>query len=490
MINRGWKMLDAAGALSAGLSIAAGCAPPPRTDAAGSDTQGEASFLTVAPAGALCIRVTATPSSGSAVVQTFSTTSGASTANFSLGTLAPGSYTFTADAFGVACASIGSNQPIDKADPVAATIRAGVVTALAFTFRPLDVVSASANFVPNVVGLAGGGFESFALTDTGLDAWGELGSTVPVAVVGLSAVSAAASGNSHACAIRASDQTVWCWGSNSFGQIGPAVAMGGFSSTPVQVALPGIKASLIAAGTNHTCAYSSSTFTVYCRGFNGDGELGNNSTVNSSTPVVALANTPIRTLSATQSFTIAAGGDGTHLGWGSNANGQIGDSNLANHLVPVAVTDPTVQMVAAGGFHACSLHDDGSVWCWGRNDSGQLGDGTSLSRTTAAQVSLPVAAKVVTTGLQHTCALLFDGRVACWGYNFDGEIGDLTSTDRLNPTFVGLGGDTGQKLATGGDHNCVYTTTSLSVLCWGMNAFGQIGDGTLDAAFGPTKVAF
>jgi alpha-tubulin suppressor-like RCC1 family protein len=79
-------------------------------------------------------------------------------------------------------------------------------------------------------------------------------------------------------------------------------------------------------------------------------------------------------------------------------------------------------------------------------------------------------------GAFHSCALKTDGTVVCWGYNFNGQLGDGSTTARLSPTAVpALGGVAA--LAAGDYHSCALKTDGTA-RCWGYNASGQLGDGS------------
>ena len=85
--------------------------------------------------------------------------------------------------------------------------------------------------------------------------------------------------------------------------------------------------------------------------------------------------------------------------------------------------------VSAGWRHTCAILGDGTVRCWGENEFGQLGDGTTTSRTTPVPVSGITGAAGVTAGWwHHSCALLGDGSVRCWGVNEWGQLGNGTTT--------------------------------------------------------------
>lgn len=93
----------------------------------------------------------------------------------------------------------------------------------------------------------------------------------PVAVIGLSAVTAIATEGWHTCAL-AIDGTAKCWGSNSYGQLGDSTTAD--RSTPVAVAGLG-PVTAIATGGYHTCAFVSDG--IKCWGANSSGQLGDGS---------------------------------------------------------------------------------------------------------------------------------------------------------------------------------------------------------------------
>jgi alpha-tubulin suppressor-like RCC1 family protein len=96
-----------------------------------------------------------------------------------------------------------------------------------------------------------------------------------------------------------------------------------------------------------------------------------------------------------------------------NANCQ---SSITDQLV-------NVSQVAVGGF-ACVVRQ-GAAKCWGPNNVGQLGDGTMVANNPLA-TSTAISANVtgVTVGDNHACALLMDGTVLCWGQDTSGQLGD------------------------------------------------------------------
>ncbi len=92
--------------------------------------------------------------------------------------------------------------------------------------------------------------------------------------------------------------------------------------------------------------------------------------------------------------------------------------------------------VAAGGYHSLALRNDGTVWSFGNNANGELGDGTTLNRSTAAQVSGLSGIVGIAAGEQFSMALASDGTVFSWGRNTDGQLGDGTTENRLTPVAI------------------------------------------------------
>ena len=278
----------------------------------------------------------------------------------------------------------------------------------------------------------------------------------------------------HTCAVKA-DGSVRCWGANGNGQLGDVT----FTNRTTPVPVPGIKdATAVAAGDVHTCAQLA-TATVICWGANADGQLGDGTVAQrskASLSVSGLSN--VVAIGSGAAHSCAVLGNGTVSCWGRNTSGQLGNGTTKGQLKAGAVSNLTNAIaVAGGGAHTCALLADGSVKCWGDNAAGQLGLGTTAPQLSpGAAVALAGPAVAIAAGGSHTCALLSDGTAQCWGLNDAGQLGDGTLEQRTVPTPVsGLAG--GVAIESGARFTCARLATGI-VSCWGRNAAGQLGDGT------------
>jgi alpha-tubulin suppressor-like RCC1 family protein len=295
-------------------------------------------------------------------------------------------------------------------------------------------------------------------------------------------------GMAHSCALTATG-AVLCWGNNYYGQLGDGTTTDRSTPTPVAGLATGVAA--VVAGEFHTCAVTT-LGGVLCWGANGPGQLGDGTTTNRSTPTpVSGLGSGVAAIAAGGTHTCALSLIGAVVCWGYNTYGQLGDGTWTDRLTPTAVSGLAsgVVVVAAGEGHTCAVTAVGGVLCWGHNTSAQLGDGTTTNRSTPTAVSgLGSGVVTLAAGSLHTCAVTAAGGVVCWGYNTSGQLGDGTTTRRLTPTAVsGLGsGVTG--VAALWDHNCALTAAG-GVLCWGSNDYGQLGDGTTTNRSTPTAVS-
>ena len=318
-------------------------------------------------------------------------------------------------------------------------------------------------------------------------------------------------GGSHTCALDYRGKA-YCWGKNSYGRLGNNSTSD--SSTPVAVApgaIPaGVDLTQISAGI-HTCTLASD-FKAYCWGDNSSGQLGNNSTTNSSVPVAVTqgaipASVNLTQISVGSWHTCALGSDSKAYCWGNGDSGQLGNNSTSDSSTPVAVSQGSIPAginfthISAGYAHTCALGSDHKAYCWGRNNSGQLGNGTggnwgdkSLTPVAVAQGAIPnnVNLTQISTGDDHTCVLGSDSKAYCWGDNSSGQLGNNSTTKSLIPVAVAQGatpnGVTLTHLSAGDDHTCALGSNSKAY-CWGRNNDGQLGNNSTTNSSTPVAVS-
>ena len=291
-----------------------------------------------------------------------------------------------------------------------------------------------------------------------------------------------AAGDKHTCAI-AVDDTIWCWGDNTYSQLGSSLFADEFSLVPVQTtALPGTRiAKRIVVGANHTCVLATDG-TVWCWGYNGYGSIGV-ADGNQSDPVQVTLGATATMIAAGGFTTCAVLSDNSVKCWGRNNKGQLGNgtsgtaavnSPVYASLVPASFT---VAHMEIGATHTCAVSGVGATWCWGEFTNGRLGTtGLSNAVTPSATASLGSTASEVAAGGAHTCALLSTGSVTCFGNNNMGQLGQVLATaSSSSPTLVNLA-STATHVAAGGQFTCVLLSTA-TVHCFGDNASGQLGSG-------------
>jgi alpha-tubulin suppressor-like RCC1 family protein len=350
-----------------------------------------------------------------------------------------------------------------------------------------------------------------------------------------------AAGQWHTCArtIDASNAYhLYCWGHNGFGQLGDNTTTN--HSTPVAVLSPeddtqpmtGVLA--VTAGAGHTCAIlDRSGRPVFCWGQNSYGQLGHKTADDPASPaeldpkLMVPSKRPLRVQydasanplvddpqDLTDSRTVSAGANHTCVVldggaidcWGQNGEGQLGfdpkpstDRYEDTYLARSAGT--TGLGVVGGGQHTCAVKQ-GSLACWGYDFYGQLGGYRAQVPTPTTVTAIRGATKIA-VGTDVACVLRTDlpsnppntsspVRPFCWGSNADGRLGigstTPASSDLLQPVDLGTADSAATEIRAGNGTVCAVPTGNART-CWGRNADGEIGDHTTTSSSTPTSSA-
>ena len=315
-----------------------------------------------------------------------------------------------------------------------------------------------------------------------------------------------------------SDGRIYAWGRNTSGELGIGTTLAR-SNVPIAVKTTGTPmdgkvVKQVEGGGRYEGSHSialASDGTVYTWGLNQYGQLGNNTTTNSRSPIaVQVAGTPLAgktivQIAAGADHSLALDSDGALYAWGSNAYGQLGNGTTTNSSVPVAVkiagtplAGKTIVQIAAGANHNMVLTSDGAVYTWGWNYHGQLGNNTKTNSNTIVAVqtiSTPIAGKKIVkiaAGQGHSLALTDDGMVYAWGRNDTGQLGNNATTDAMLPVAVTVTGTpmsnkTIVEIASGARHSLAIDSSG-KVYAWGHNGSGQLGNNSTVNALTPVAV--
>ncbi len=223
-------------------------------------------------------------------------------------------------------------------------------------------------------------------------------------------------------------------------------------------------------------------------------------------------------IAAGERYSLALLRNGTVMAWGENAEGELAtgkakgpescvEKTVPCSRVPLAVAHLTeVAAISAGDFHSLALQNDGNVMAWGANTTGELGDGASEQRDAPTAVCAigevaPCAhdlddVRAVSAGLNTSIALLTDGSVVDWGANLNGELGDGSLTgpetcgkDSCSRSPVAVSGlSEATAIATGVENTSSVAVDAGAVMTWGEAQAGGLGDGTETASDTPVHV--
>jgi len=342
---------------------------------------------------------------------------------------------------------LGNNSNIDSKVPVAVdtsgALNGKTVTAIAVgEFHTCAIASGQAYcWGPNGYGQLGNASIIKSIVPVKVDTSGVLNGKT---------VTAIAVGEYFSCAIAGGQ--AYCWGYNGFGSLGNNSSTDADSNVPVAVNTAGVlngkTITAIGTGYAHTCVVANGQ--AYCWGYNSFGNLGDNSTIliQKKLPVAVytagvLNGKTVTAISAGLYHTCAIA-NGQAYCWGNNGNGQLGDNSITQRNVPVEVditgvfAGKTITSISAGTWHSCAI-TSGQAYCWGDNSYGRLGNNsTTQSNVPFAVYTAGVLNSKTITAIaagNSTCGLA-NSRAYCWGYNYSGQLGNNSLIDSLIPFLV------------------------------------------------------
>ena len=324
------------------------------------------------------------------------------------------------------------------------------------------------------------------------------------------------SNNSFSLAVG-SDGNAYAWGNNYYGQLGDGTKTD--RTTPVKVRKPTNAPAdftyvQVSAGWDCSLAVGSDG-NAYAWGLNSSGQLGDGTTTQRTTPVKVGKPTGLTyvQVSAGWQHSLALSSAGNAYAWGLNSDGQLGDGTKTDRTTPVKVRKPTnapadftYVQVNGGGDHSLAMGSDGYAYAWGYNNYGQLGNKSYSNSTVPVRVRNPAKTNDTSKGLQaaqiiagfnHSLALGSDGYTYAWGWNNYGQLGNTTTRDSsvpvrvrnpANPTDTSKGLKAVQLSA--GEYYSLALGSDGNAYTWGANGNGQLGNDTTKDSNIPVPVVF
>ena len=333
------------------------------------------------------------------------------------------------------------------------------------------------------VTLAGGGFFDFAcgLAESGSaycwgdNSFGQLGndqvsaSGVPRAVLGGLTLRDIDTGARHTCGLDHFG-LAYCWGASSIEESnsnnGP--------KTPLSVP-GGITFASITASNFMTCGLTADG-SAFC--WSGAG----------ASPVPVPGDHRFSSLSTGAHFRCGVTLEGVAMCWGLNDVFQFGDGTGEDSEEPIEVVgDIEFESVAAGSRFTCGIEVGGVVHCWGSiSQWGQISEPIAGGQT-PAPVSTPERFVRVTVGNAHACGLTAEGRAFCWGDHFWGQLGDGTSVGGRNTPAAVAGSHTFVTLEAGGNNTCGRRT--ILPAAWSLGSRQYFSSTTGSQAWWGSKIS-
>jgi alpha-tubulin suppressor-like RCC1 family protein len=344
-------------------------------------------------------------------------------------------------------------------------------------------------------------------------------SKVPVEVVlpsGAIEFSSLSVGHYHSCAIESSSNLAYCWGysGSRLGIYSPSGIANWEALSGINNGVPQNFAK-VALSENFGCGLEQPTGYAYCWGVNSNGQLGNTSTALAYNPVPVMGvsgGAPIVFSQITVGGSYACGleqSTGMAYCWGSNGRGQLGNNTKIDSPTPVAVlgvggVPPLLSFTSItasiDNYHTCGIQSvTQKAFCWGTNFNGQLGDNTTTDRTTPVAVlgiggGASLNFSSLTMGWLSTCGLESGtGKAHCWGLSGYGMYGNGPSPvySRTPTPALGVGGGTAlsfSQLSAGFVTICGIETSTGHPYCWGGNSTGIVTDNFDQGVYYPTAI--
>ena len=277
---------------------------------------------------------------------------------------------------------------------------------------------------------------------------------------------------------------LWAMGYGNDGNLGDSTLNN--RSSPVQVGSLTTWNTIGIMGKNSTLAIKVDG-TLWSWGINSYGQLGLGDTTRRSSPVQVGTLTNWKTLSSGLSHNLATKTDGTLWAWGKNGYGPLGDNTAVDKSSPVQVGTLTDWLVvAAGRYHSLAIKTNGTLWGWGRGYLYANGSEQGTTRSSPVQIGTLTNWESIQGGQYWSSAIKTDGTLWTWGDNASGQLGLGDTTTRSSPVQVGT--LTTWSSHSGKSKHLLAIKTNNTLWAWGNNGYGNLGLGNSTYQSSPVQV--
>jgi alpha-tubulin suppressor-like RCC1 family protein len=308
-----------------------------------------------------------------------------------------------------------------------------------------------------------------------------------------------------------SDGTLWTWGLNQvYGALGDGTTSPAIKSSPGTTAGGGTNWKQVSMGKFVSAAVKTDG-TLWTWGNGSFGGLGDGTNNNRSSPgTTAGGGTNWKQVSAGFRMMAAVKTDGTLWTWGFNSGSIVGSGNtfdtyggaLGAGSFAATYGRSSPGTTSGGGTNwksvsvastrqntesnaVAAIKTDGTLWTWGNNEARNLGDGTQNRRSSPGTTAGGGTTwKDVSLGGYGCGAIKTDGTLWMWGLNSFGDVGDGTVTARASPVTT-VGGGTNWKSVSVGGYVSAGIKTDGTLWTWGAGSYGGLGDGTTTSRRSP-----
>lgn len=319
---------------------------------------------------------------------------------------------------------------------------------------------------------------------------------------------------------------IFSWGGNEWGQLGYKTDSY-YETEPKEI--PNVSNIVkIATNNNHVLALNRDG-AVFAFGFNFSGQIGDGTTENRFNPIQVPID-PVKDIAAGYKFSVAVLQNGDIWGWGASCDSESKktaetwwkeeqeeqenredgsyydphsealvyyDKNeycINEDIVGILNKVPRkidgvqgIEKISAGYGHVLALDKNSNVWSFGCNTYNQLGrDTKGPINATPKRIEEIEGIQEVSAGFRHSLALKKDGTVLAWGHNYRGQLGDDTTNDSVHPVIVPI--DHVTNVIAGYDYSLALKEDG-TVWGWGRNTGHWFGDSEIEFVKIPTKIS-